>query len=59
MKSKGPVMRMDTNIKQSKDNAYQTKLQPTNPSIFATLYGRGYIDLWDLKIEKYLLLDMI
>ena len=37
---------------QSKDYVYSAKWHPTNPSIFATADGSGYIDLWDLNRDK-------
>ena len=37
---------------QSKDYVYSAKWHPTNPSIFATADGSGYIDLWDLNRDR-------
>ena len=37
---------------QSKDYVYTAKWHPTNPSIFATGDGSGYIDLWDLNRDR-------
>ena len=37
---------------QSKDYVYSAKWHPTNPYIFATADGSGYIDLWDLNRDE-------
>ena len=37
---------------QSKDYVYSAKWHPTNPSIFATGDGSGYIDIWDLNRDR-------
>ena len=37
---------------QCKDYVYSAKWHPTNPSIFATGDGSGYIDLWDLNRDR-------